>query len=71
MLQIDSGVAMPTDRVRYPFRDMEPGDSILFVDQRRANSARVAALRYVRVHKPDWQFQLRRVANGWRLWRVE
>jgi len=50
---------------------MEAGDSILFTVQKQANSARVAALRFVRVHRPDWKFSLRRVENGWRLWRVE
>jgi len=67
---IESGVVMPQDRMRYPFRDMEPGDSILFKDKRQSNSARVAAIRFVRVHKPGWQFQLRKVTEGWRLWRV-
>ena len=70
VLQIEPGVPLPTDRTKYPFRDMEPGDSILFKDQKQSNSARVAALRFVRVHQPRWQFRLRRVDNGWRLWRV-
>ena len=70
MLQIDAGVAMPTDRTKYPFREMEPGDSILFKSQSKANSARVSALRFVRTHEPTWVFRLRRVSEGWRLWRV-
>lgn len=71
MLRIESGVAMPRDRAKYPFRDMQPGDSILFTDQKQGNSARVAAIRFVRVHQPRWRFQLRRVDGGWRLWRIE
>lgn len=69
MLQIEQGIAMPETRTKYPFLDMEPGDSILFKNKNQAESARVASLRFVRVHKPDWEFTLRKVDNGWRLWR--
>jgi len=70
VLQIDTGIELPKDRAKYPFRDMEPGDSILFPNKKQANSARVAALRFVRMHEQDWQFTLRKVADGWRLWRA-
>ena len=70
MFQIESNIAMPMGRTKYPFSDMLSGDSILFVNARQANSARVSALRFVRAHAPDWHFQLRRVENGWRLWRI-
>lgn len=62
---------MPEGRTKYPLRDMLPGDSILFKDRNQANSARVSAMRFVRTQKPGWKFQLRRVENGWRLWRIE
>jgi len=70
MFQIESGVEMPVGRTKYPFGDMLPGDSIRFVDSRQANSSRVAALRFVRTHAPEWTFKLRRVEGGWRLWRL-
>ncbi len=70
MFQIESGIDMPMGRTKYPFGDMQPGDSIRFLDAKRANSARVSALRFVRGHAPDWSFQLRRVDDGWRLWRI-
>jgi hypothetical protein len=70
MFQIESGVEMPVGRTKYPFADMHPGDSIRFGNEKLANSARVSAMRFVRAHAPDWSFQLRRVENGWRLWRV-
>lgn len=70
MLQIDVGVEMPGDRTKYPFRDMLPGDSILFRERKESNSARVSAIRFVRTHQPTWQFKLRKVDNGWRLWRT-
>jgi len=70
MIQIDTGIVMPEDRTKYPFRDMQDGDSILFTDKKQAESARVASLRFVRMHAPKWQFSLRRVSDGWRLWRT-
>jgi hypothetical protein len=70
MFQIDSGVEMPKGRTKYPFSEMLPGDSILFTKAKQANSARVSALRFVRSHAKEWHFQLRRVENGWRLWRI-
>ncbi len=69
MLQIEPGIEMPETRTKYPFMDMEPGDSILFKSKKQAESARVASIRFSKVHKPDWVFSLRKVDNGWRLWR--
>lgn len=71
MYKIDAGVTFPDVRSKYPFHDMEVGDSILFTERPEADSARVCALRYVRAHNPDWKFSLRAVQNGWRLWRVK
>ena len=70
MYKIESNVEMPDSRTKYPFDDMEKGDSILFKDRKGADSARVAAVRFAQAHRPDWKFSLRKVANGWRLWRV-
>lgn len=69
MLQIEHGLDMPETRTKYPFMEMGPGDSILFKTKKQAESARVASIRFVKLHKPDWTFSLRRVDNGWRLWR--
>ena len=71
MIQIDEGIALPTNRSKYPFGDMETGDSILFKLRKQAESCRVAALRFTRVHQPEWSFSLRKVDNGWRLWRIK
>lgn len=70
MLAIDRGVALPASRTRYPFSEMLPGDSILFDSEKKATSARVAAVRYAARHNPEWTFTLRRVEAGWRLWRT-
>ena len=71
MLQIEQGIVIPSTRTKYPFLDMEPGDSILLSSKAQADSARVASIRFVKVHRPDWSFVLRKVENGWRLWRKD
>lgn len=70
MIHIEAGILPPTDRTRYPFRDMEPGDSILFEEKAKALSARVSAIRFARLHTKGWVFSMRRVDAGWRLWRM-
>lgn len=70
MFQIDVDIEMPRGRSKYPFDDMRVGDSILFVEVKQANSGRVSAMRFVRAHAREWAFQMRRVDNGWRLWRI-
>lgn len=70
MIQIEANIPIPEDRTTYPFRDMEMGDSILFKDEKQAASARVAAIRFAKVHRPGWTFSMRRVEDGWRLWRT-
>jgi len=70
-MQIDKGIpfnAVP--RSRFPFADMEPGDSILFQERKKAESARISSMRFVRLRQPTWVFQMRRVEDGWRLWRT-
>jgi hypothetical protein len=72
MVTIEAGIPLP-ERAKYPFRDMEVGDSMFFEDENQGASARVASLRFVKAHQPDWKFTLRRAEDkpGWRLWRVE
>ena len=60
MVHIDQGIALPTNRSKYPFGEMEAGDSILFGVRKQAESCRVAALRFTRVHQPKWVFTLRK-----------
>jgi hypothetical protein len=70
MIKSDTNVMLPQTRSKYPFEDMEVGDSILFKEERQANSARIAAVRFAERHHPDWTYTLRKVEGGWRLWRV-
>lgn len=71
MFEIDKGVDIPTSRTRYPFSEMDPGDSILFESEKQAASARVAAVRFAQARSPEWGFTLRKVEGGWRLWRAK
>jgi hypothetical protein len=54
----------------YPFSEMLPGDSFLVQDRKKADSARVASIRFVKRQEPDWAFVMRKVADGWRIWRT-
>lgn len=69
-IKIDTGVPLPRRKSAYPFRDMDVGDSILFTVEARGASARVASAHFCRLHAPKWAFSLRKVENGWRLWRT-
>jgi hypothetical protein len=71
MHKVDYGVEYPDSRTKYPFHDMEVGDSILFTERPAADNARVSAIRFVKAHQPVWKFSLRTVENGWRLWRIK
>ena len=70
MYKVDTGIDVPDSRTKYPFTDMGVGDSILFEEKKTAESARVASLRFARAHRGEWVFSLRKVDNGWRLWRI-
>lgn len=69
-MDIEKDISLPASRCRYPFDQMEPGDSFLLASKERGTSARVAGRRFVLVNQPSWRFSLRRVENGWRLWRT-
>ena len=58
-------------RNRYIFCDMEVGDSLFFSDPKVGESARVAASQFVRRKSPNWRFSLRKMNDGWRLFRVQ
>ena len=47
LIQIESGVVFPSHRSMYPFAEMLPGDSFLLRDRKKADSARVASIRFV------------------------
>jgi hypothetical protein len=75
MFEIETDIPLPTERGKYPFRDMEVGDSIFFANKQQATSARVASVRFGKSLQPSWTFTLRTTDKasdkaGWRLWRM-
>jgi hypothetical protein len=70
MLYVESSVPLPDDRQRlkYPFDDMDVGDSFLLTDPSMVKNARSAAWMYSRRH--GMKFSCRKVEGGWRVWRT-
>lgn len=63
---VDSPLSQKT---RYPFSRMEVGDSILIDEFRVAQSARVSAINFIKRHDLAWKFGIRKMGNGWRIFR--
>jgi hypothetical protein len=71
MLAIEkaSAAAVFKERNRYPFINMEVGDSLLIIDAAKAESARVAAYQFVKRNGLSWKFAVRKTRDGWRIFR--
>jgi len=67
-LKISKNVPIPNRGCKYPFADMEVGDSILF-DREYANTIRASARYYFQ--KAGWKLISRSDGDKTRLWRVE
>jgi hypothetical protein len=75
---IQKGVPIPPElflvRRRFPFPDMQPGDSLLFTDPKEAESARAAVHQFLKRKKLKWVFKMLRSKDGevqvWRMWRL-
>ena len=72
MIAIDKvGTDPPVkDRASYPFNQMDVGDSFLLTEYKKAESARIAALLFARRKSLEWKFSMRKVSEGWRVFRV-
>lgn len=57
-------------RNRYVFDGMDVGDSLFFDDFKLAENARVAAIQFAKRRNPDWKFGIRKMNNGWRIFRI-
>lgn len=64
--RIDKDIPIPR---RYPFADMEVGDSFLLAPDMKRIPTTVAALRYGDRH--NMKFTVRQVPEGFRCWRIE
>lgn len=73
MIPIDKGIQMPeyveydTSR-KYPFADMEVGDSFLVTSEKLIRVVHSRASQVGR--KRGWKFIVRKVEGGSRVWRV-
>jgi len=54
----------------YPFAKLEQvGDGLFIDDYKRAESARVAGIQFVRRHQLAWKIGIRKVNGGWQVLR--
>jgi hypothetical protein len=72
MISIDKQGTVPPlkERVSYPFNKMDVGDSFLLTEYKKAESARVAALLFSKRKSLEWRFGVRKVTEGWRIFRL-
>ena len=66
--EIEKGVELTPRRSKYPFSDMEVGDSFLVDESGNHAAARNAATGYGQRH--DMKFSSRTTVAGLRIWRV-
>ena len=58
------------ERNRYHFDGLEVGEHFYFSDFKQAESARVAGLQFARRRGLAWKFGIRKMQDGWRVFRV-
>ena len=70
-MKIEKGVPVCDPRrwhkTKYPWGDMESGDSIHFKTDKTA-SIRTTAYRWIKTNKPTWHLVSRSTEDGIRLW---
>ena len=68
MYQVEKGVPVPEVSSKYPFKQMDVGDSFVFeLDKKKQVSA--AANHYAK--KTGFGFTIREDGDGFRIWRVK
>lgn len=76
-LPIETGVPIPEKlkkvKTKFPFADMQPGDSLFFDNPSDKESARAAAHQFLKKRKLRWIFRTLQTKDegGWRMWRIE
>ena len=68
-MKIEKGIPIPVKRKKYPFAEMEVGDS--FFIEKKQSTVSVACSWFVREVKPEWGFTCRKENNGVRVWRYK
>lgn len=75
--KIDHDVPIPRIRIRYPWPQMGPGDSVLIPwrdgddHQKRRALLQTASSQYLRLNRPDLKGVVRIVDGGVRVWFVD
>lgn len=75
MIKIEKGIPIPgniTRRTKYPFRDMEVGESFFLTDREEPERTRkrVAAAATMFCANKDYKFKTQVFETGVRVWRV-
>lgn len=72
MTQIDRGVPLSKARTKkkYPFAQMQVGDSFFFEELTEVESAQASGKGYSKRHNPEFRMTRRKVEGGYRLWRI-
>ena len=55
---------------RYPWRDMEIGDSFFVSDEETTQRRIGSAPAYFSIRNPEYKFSVRKVEGGYRVWRI-
>lgn len=73
-MNIERGLGVPpigVDSLKYPFSSLQVGDALFFETENEARNAARAARYYAGKFHEGFTVALRRVANGYRVFRVE
>lgn len=57
-------------RPSYAFDTLSVGQSLHLDDFKKSQSARVAAIQFVKRHQLDWKFGIRKTRSGWLILRL-
>lgn len=57
-------------RLSYSFNAMSVGQALHLDDFKKSQSARVAAIQYVKRNRLDWKFGIRKTPSGWLILRL-
>lgn len=74
-IKIEKGIPIPEGRlgatVKYPYKDMEVGDSFYIADYRKGRSSEAAMRQFIKLNKLNWKIRTKREDTGLRIWRAE
>ena len=71
-MKIENDVPMPktTRPTKYPFRDMNVGESVFFDNEPKGSQSNPAISAHMLSKRTDFKFATRKEGNGVRIWRV-